>query len=170
MRFRGNASADAADEKRPGEGERCQRRPTGSGDGDEQGAFVGSRLRTYGFFRRGRDWVFRDRDRRAGAGSPGAADQEQRGQAGGGRRGGQHDGGALEGRQAAPSPAACAPRTVTRIATPSTMPTWRAMVTMPEPVANRLGGTAETAALTRVGSVRPTPVPVSSMPGSMWAG
>ena len=59
------------------------------------------------------------------------------------------------------------PSTVTRIATPRTMPTWRAIVTMPEPVANRCGGTAETAAPTRLGSVRPTPVPVSSMPGSI---
>jgi hypothetical protein len=49
------------------------------------------------------------------------------------------------------------------------MPTCLAIVTMPDPVANRLGGTAETAALTRVGRVRPTPVPVSSMPGSMRA-
>jgi hypothetical protein len=63
-----------------------------------------------------------------------------------------------------------APRTVTRTATPKTMPSWRAIVTMPEPVANRAGGTAETAALTRVGSVRPTPMPVMSIPGSMWAG
>lgn len=68
----------------------------------------------------------------------------------------------------APAPAGC-PRTVTSTATPSTMPTWRAMVTTPDPVAKRCGGIAETAALTSVGSVRPTPVPVISMPGSMCA-
>jgi hypothetical protein len=61
------------------------------------------------------------------------------------------------------------PSTVTRIATPRTMPTWRAIVTTPDPVAKRCGGTADTAALTSVGSARPTPVPVISMPGSMWA-
>jgi hypothetical protein len=69
-----------------------------------------------------------------------------------------------------PSADAGCPSTVTRIATPRTTPTCRAIVTTPDPVAKRPGGIAATAALTSVGSVSPTPTPVISMPGSMCAG
>ncbi len=61
------------------------------------------------------------------------------------------------------------PSTVTSSATPSAAATWRAMLTRAEPVPNRAGGSVVVPALISVGRVRPTPMPVSSMLGSMSA-
>ena len=58
------------------------------------------------------------------------------------------------------------PRMLTRMLTPSTRPTWRAMLTMPLPVADCAGGRLAVAAATRLGNPRPTPAPMTSHPGS----
>ena len=57
------------------------------------------------------------------------------------------------------------PSTANRIETPSTKPSWRAMVTTAEPVAKRSGGSDAAAALATDGSTRPTPTPLRIMPG-----
>ena len=136
MRFRGNASADAADEKRPGEGERCQRRPTGGGDGDEQGAFVG-----HGSERTGSS--------AAAATGFSATVTAALARAPLVLRTSSSDARPAVTAMAAITTVACWkaasaaappdgwPRTVTRTATPKTMPSWRAIVTTPDPVANR---------------------------------
>jgi hypothetical protein len=58
-------------------------------------------------------------------------------------------------------------RMATRMATPNTEPSWRAIVTAADPVAKLGGGSALTAVLIRVGKVRPTPIPEMSIPGNM---
>ena len=55
----------------------------------------------------------------------------------------------------------------TRIATPSTKPSWRDIVKTAEPVAKRRGGSDAVAALASDGRVRPTPAPVIRRPGSI---
>ena len=52
-------------------------------------------------------------------------------------------------------------------ATPTARPTWRSMLTTAEPVANELGGSDAAPVAMNVGSVRPTPMPVSIMPPSI---
>jgi hypothetical protein len=58
------------------------------------------------------------------------------------------------------------PRMVTNSATPSAEATCRPMLTRADPVPNRAAGSAVVLALISVGSVSPTPMPVSSMLGS----
>ena len=72
-------------------------------------------------------------------------------------------------RNAVTAPAAVAgtPMSVTSTATPSAEATWRPMFTRADPVPNRAAGSAVVLALISVGRVRPTPIPVSSMLGSM---
>ena len=59
------------------------------------------------------------------------------------------------------------PMTATSTATPTARPTWRSMLTTAEPVANECGGSAEAPVDMNVGRVRPTPIPVMSIPGSI---
>ena len=58
----------------------------------------------------------------------------------------------------APTPVP-APSTATRIATPSTAPSWRLIENTALPVAKRAGGSEPAAALDSDGITRPTPVP-----------
>ena len=57
------------------------------------------------------------------------------------------------------------PRMATRPATPSAMPIWRLMTYSADPVAKRSGGSGAVAAPPSEGSMRPTPIPLSRLPG-----
>ncbi len=59
------------------------------------------------------------------------------------------------------------PSTAISTATPIASPTWRSMLMTAEPVANACGGSCDVPLAISVGSVRPTPMPVSSIPPSI---
>ncbi|HYU65987.1 MAG TPA: hypothetical protein VEK09_04490, partial [Jatrophihabitantaceae bacterium] len=60
------------------------------------------------------------------------------------------------------------PSIATNAATPSVAPIWRIIICAPRPVARRVGGRVEIAAIVKAGSTRPTPAPPTSMPGNAW--
>src|SRR6266851_9544429 len=66
--------------------------------------------------------------------------------------------------RAAPPRPALLPSTATRMATPRARPVCRIMLITADPVANDGGGSDAEAVAISVGSVRPTPMPVVSMP------
>ena len=55
-----------------------------------------------------------------------------------------------------------APTIATKIAAPTAMAAWRIILFAPEPVANDDAGKAEVPTASRVGKVRPTPIPVGT--------
>ena len=66
------------------------------------------------------------------------------------------------------SPGTTSDRMAIRLATPRTVPTWRAMLRIPLPVPNRPGASDALPAPSREGMVSPTPAPPISWAGSRW--
>ena len=73
--------------------------------------------------------------------------------------------GAVGGARGPPSGPAGSPTIATRIAVPSTAPTWRKAALTALAVAKRSSGTSRTAAEPRVGKARPMPMPVRAGAG-----